>query len=512
MEFFKPNKKQQYTFGGTFLAGILTHGYMLTNKISFHDDICSLFGLGTTWKSGRWGLGIIELLLENTLGIYSMSFWEGLLCLFFIAATAVLVVDILDIEDEKFCFLIGAIMTAFPSVMAILMFMFTSGSYFFALFLIVFAIWVAEKYKYGFILSVPCISFSLGIYQAFFGVGITILILLFIGECASNEFNIKKFLLKVTKYVVTESVGLAFYLVIVKVSIRLVGVNITSYSGIDSMMSLSLGKRIKRVLLCYTDLVEMLLHDSNGLAGNVLMQVVLLVMGIVLLGCMYLLIKCVKSVTAKTILVMLVLSLPIGINIIFPMTSEKTVVHALMRYSLVFLWITVLYLVILIQKEYQRVAGMLQKIAISVTIVSIIFYGYYSNIAYMKVHFLQEQTTSYYTTLITQIKSCEGYRDELPIAYVGMGKIEDATLAENSQYKTSIELYKWDLKEWINDFAYVEYMSNHCGFSPKILSVDEIKEWREIDEMPIYPDDGAIKVVDGNVIVKFAEREVENTN
>lgn len=41
----------------TFLWGILAHGYMLFNKISYHDDIAMFFGasgIKSLTNQGRW--------------------------------------------------------------------------------------------------------------------------------------------------------------------------------------------------------------------------------------------------------------------------------------------------------------------------------------------------------------------------------------------------------------------------------------------------------------------------
>lgn len=71
------NKKYRWTIIAVFLTGIFAHGYMFTNKISFHDDIGCLFSVGATYSSGRWGLGIIEKILSFSIGKYSLSLWGG---------------------------------------------------------------------------------------------------------------------------------------------------------------------------------------------------------------------------------------------------------------------------------------------------------------------------------------------------------------------------------------------------------------------------------------------------
>lgn len=56
----------------TFLWGILAHGYMLFNKISYHDDIAMFFGasgIKSLTNQGRWMWGIIICFLKKNICI-----------------------------------------------------------------------------------------------------------------------------------------------------------------------------------------------------------------------------------------------------------------------------------------------------------------------------------------------------------------------------------------------------------------------------------------------------------
>ena len=46
-------------FISALLFGFLAHNYMFTNKLPNYDDIRTLNGFGTTFKSGRWFLWIL---------------------------------------------------------------------------------------------------------------------------------------------------------------------------------------------------------------------------------------------------------------------------------------------------------------------------------------------------------------------------------------------------------------------------------------------------------------------
>ncbi len=163
--FYNLDRKYKYTAMAVLISGICAHGFMFTNKISFHDDIFSLFGCGATIEAGRWALEIIVQVLRYTVGKYSMPVWTGVLTLLFIWASACIIIDLLQINNVNHCVLIGSLMTVFPAVTLTYLYMFTAGCYFGALFLSVLAVWLLEKYRniWGTIVAIFCIAFSLGI-------------------------------------------------------------------------------------------------------------------------------------------------------------------------------------------------------------------------------------------------------------------------------------------------------------------------------------------------------------
>ena len=55
-----------------FVCGFMAHGYFFTNKISYHDDSCYYFGVGMTFGSGRWALGLIQKVM-NKVGFLNYS-------------------------------------------------------------------------------------------------------------------------------------------------------------------------------------------------------------------------------------------------------------------------------------------------------------------------------------------------------------------------------------------------------------------------------------------------------
>ena len=73
------------------------------------------------------------------------------------------------------------------------------------------------------------------------------------------------------------------------------------------------------------------------------------------------------------------------------------------------------------------------------------------------------------------------------------------------------EVYRGDvrgvmhLKRYINMYSRDSFMAYYCGFSPVKYSgsLEELEKQKEIKNMPYYPDDGAIAIVNDVLIVKI---------
>lgn len=133
-------------FFSALIIGIVTHMYMLTNKIPNPDDTRHMFGMGVTIAGGRFGLAFLEhkwLGLDvSILATYSMPWLNGLLAISLIGAAVALIVQIFQIHRPAICVLVSFIMVVYPTVTGTLHYMFTAPSYFLSLFCSVFAVYL----------------------------------------------------------------------------------------------------------------------------------------------------------------------------------------------------------------------------------------------------------------------------------------------------------------------------------------------------------------------------------
>lgn len=107
-------------------------------------------------------------------------------------------------------------------------------------------------------------------------------------------------------------------------------------------------------------------------------------------------------------------------------TDENFHVHTLMVCSLVYVYVLPICILERTDGSIGGAAIRIGKYILTMVLsVLMMIYVYYDNAAYLKMNFVQEQAIVYFTTLFTQIKSVDGYKDEYPVVLLGNGEIED---------------------------------------------------------------------------------------
>ena len=103
----------------------------------------------------------------------------------------------------------------------------------------------------------------------------------------------------------------------------------------------------------------------------------------------------------------------------------------------------------------------------------------------------------------------EDYSQDKAVIVVGT-QISDSTGSMGSLIgDTFIVGGKADTNLGYNSLLYL--MSDYLGFSPYYGTYEEIQSWMQreaVKEMPAYPADGSIQVIDDTIIVKLSDYEM----
>lgn len=501
--------RYRITFCGTMLFGLLAQGLGLFNEFSWHDDI-GLFGVGATTTSGRWMLEICAQAVGRLFGEwqFSLPLFNGTIGLFFIALTACLIVAVLDIRSQGMCLFTGGLLAVFPVVTATFAFVYTLPYYAFSVALGAFGAWCLCKMKkplLGGILGVICIGCSLGIYQAYLPLTLCILLFYLIG-CAVKEDTVSAAaLIKRSFLFGLEAIAaLLFYLGMNKLMLKLQHLQLSSYLSLDTMGKSSPAGYLKRAAQAYR---EFLLPDRDSLGYMFPGSLRVLYFATLFLGgllALRLIVRTYRKDRVKGLwAVLLFLLVPLAANFIIVMAG-KEIVGGLMVYAQAMPFVLFAWMLEGLSLPAEKLARCLKTAGLAVLLFVNVMYCRYDNKCYLKTTLRQQQAISYFTTLITRIKSTEGYRDELPVSFLNTGEIQDESLQEIEALRnTQLTGYGGGATAYVNDYNWLVFMNFWCGYWPTVVDGDDIVSLPEVEEMPSYPDDGSIKVIDERVVVKF---------
>ena len=313
-------------------------------------------------------------------------------------------------------------------------------------------------------------------------------------------------------YLITANIlSVIVYFVLNKFFLWYKGLTLSNYRDINQMGKESITTYIQRAVIAYRRF-----FSTSGINAYTSMFPfrVRHIYAVVLLLCLCLLIyKIVKIYKQNKFRALLlgvcILIFPLAMNFIFVMCAEEYV-HNLMLYGQTAIYLLLAFLLDKTEFSLEKLTQAVYFVGIFIFLFTSFSYSRYANMNYLKIEFNQKRAISYFTTLVTQIKNCDGYTDEMPVVYINPREIHDKTLKELSGF-TSFYVIPYKLTtNIINSNSLFAFINNWCGFSPEYAEEEDFKDLPEVQEMPYYPDDGSIKIINDTIVVKFGPVEEEN--
>lgn len=496
--------QQKYAFISAVIAGVFSHGYAMGNNYIYHDATI-LNGLGTTFGLGRWALGYAGLVNDMILGNYNLPFFNVAVSILLIAVSAMVTVDVLKVSGKFLSVFIGAAFSVYPVVTSTFAYNFSAVFYFIALLLAVLCVKKVSDGKL--VCGVILLVLSAGIYQAYLSVAVTLALTLIMIELIDSDTEVKNIINNGIKFIITFIVSLVLYLIINKISFAIMKPPATGYQGADDMGALSIAKIPGRIIQTY---LHFFYIKWNGINKAVFMWVLIMVFLVVAFICIVTGMVQTGLKTAKVALfVVSVAVMPIAVNLVYLMsTNDNYSVHTLMRFATVFVLITPAVLMEKIMPDMWFKGGMLGCLASVILTAIIVCYIYSNNIAYLKMNLVQEEMNSFFTVMQSRIVETEGFKDDMPVCFIGEFNIVDNNLYDiNEMYNNTVILgYEYNARDLINRESWKRYMAYHTGFAPNIIDAPgDTLSSEELASMNAYPSADSIRIIDGIVTVKLAE-------
>ncbi len=496
-------------FFSCLITGYLVHLYAFTNIIPNCDGLSRVFDTQQMTISGRWFLHYASALNNFT----QMPAVIGLLSLLFLGIAAAFVTDLLAIRSRVLSGLMGATMAAFPCMGYTFLYMFTASAYCLAILLAVLSVWLARRGWGGWAAGVVLLALSMGTYQAYVTMAIALSLLLVLKETLTSGTTFRGTLILGLRLAAYLAAGALLYYGILLVFLRVKDLELLSYLGMDAASSGYPFSSLPRlVMTAYKQVLAFFfLPGTSDAFATPLLVLLDLLAGAVGLVCFVLCLKRAGLYRERWrpagALAMLAL-LPLGINFM-QILSPYSVPTPLMKYA----FVTVYLAVFLLADFTDRLPASqrLQPFALPFTAlwsaVLLLFCLNTNNLLYTASAQAHRATESYATRLMARIESCPGYEAGMEILIVGAvssqslqadipsyRQVEHYSLSTDSVIPLNKHIYYY-LADWLN--IPVE--------EPEEELMLQVAGTQEFAQMPLYPSDGSVQVLDGRVVVKVQE-------
>lgn len=317
-------------------------------------------------------------------------------------------------------------------------------------------------------------------------------------KCAWENEDWKIVINKALKLLIFTIAFMFMYLAINKLVIMFFNIELLDYRGISSMGKDSVENYLTKIINAYKFFINPTKYGlglSNILLPGII-KYIYIFSQIIICTCVIKKIIFNKNIINNIFIILALILMPLSLNLIFIMCRVNEYMYAFMMFGA--LMYIPLFIYILENTQFKN--ENILKIGLVVSFVAIFVYAKYDNAAYIKADFEKTRTINYFNNMISQIKGVEGYKDELPVCYLNEYQKEDKTFTNIDGFNNIVIDGTGNL---INNYCWRVFVDRYCGWNPKVIEEVEYKNINKTKDMPHYPDDGSIKVIDGVVVVKY---------
>ncbi|TFE03995.1 glucosyltransferase domain-containing protein [Jeotgalibacillus salarius] len=510
LKWMKSNFKKEWkiSFLAAAIIGFLTHMYVMTNTLPNHDGLINVYNTQEKFVSGRFFLSP----LAGISSYFELPWLIGALSILYLALTAVFVTMLFDLKKTTSIIIAAGMVATFPTVGATFSYMFTADGYMLANLLTVISLVVAKKWRFGFIPGAIIFFVSVGTYQANLTMLLVFAGVYLIKELLRKDSTVKEFFVYLMRFSGVAALGMGLYFALFKIYQTFFAGQITNYQGLNEVGA---GGESLRVTLgkIKDSGMEFFFH---GLVTDSFPRLFsLLNVGFFILLAAGLILAVVHNKTytqpIKIALLAGSLSALPFLTYLLYFVSPGVTYHMLMVMA-----ISAIYMLPVIIYDQMNFAGRTPLMAkayswVAVLLVSVIIYNFavISNIAYFNMNLRYEKSFATMNRILDRMEQTENYDELQQIGIIGAPDI-----------RSNIGIKVWNSipemtgamgDSFLAHPAHMEYMLNtYFGEDFYLIgdyTLDEFKERPEVEEMPVWPEEGSIQLIDNTLILKFSEYE-----
>lgn len=503
MDFFKLKKTEKTAFISAIICGLFAYGFTLTHHFLTLDSMWNQYSDQNMIELGRQFLMFACRISSD----YDLPWLNGVLAILYLSVNSALLVRLFNVEKQITAFLIACFTVCFPTVTSTFAYTYTIDGYMLAELLATVAVLLCVKYKWGFVPSFFVLGLSIGIYQAYFSYALVLFLIYFLLLIVAEDTSVKDIINKAIKVIVSVACSYVFYVLTLKIMLKLEGVTLTGYQGTTAVTSFNfgvIGEGLKTAFWSFVNFARW----ENVLTTTKSMKIAFIgLMLVAVASFIYLFIKNKKYKEWYNFLfvAIIVAVMPIAATIVM-VISPNTYMHLLIRMP----WaVIIIFLCLLLEKcadtakpfEYVKAVGVI------FATVMIFEFAVVANIAAFNMNERYEKSYAICLRIADRLEQTEGYRTGMPVAILG-GYPNETNYPKTDITKDDLSGYFGvDGDYCVNATGkYSEFMKHFMGITivpatneeeQAIVSSDEFKN------MDNYPSKDSIKCINGVWVVRI---------
>ena len=487
-------------FISAILAGLIAHFYKLTNWLPNWDSLVFRYDPQNMLCMGRWFLPVASA----PSSFYDLPWLAGLMAIVLHALGTVCICRMFEVRKSVTAALIGAAVVTFPVVASVLTYNYVADAYALSFLLATVAAMLITQEKPKYTLAAVCIALSVGIYQAYITVTITLLLCHLILSLLYKDVEIKTFFLTALKFLLTGIAAMALYALALVALLKITGTALLEYQGMDQAASFA-GLDIWASLYTIKEaFVGYFFGTSAGFSVFNCINVIVFVATVALyltdainrkLGIVKFLLVCA-----------LVVLLPIGACILSFMNSTIDY-HNLMKMGF---FVFYLFFILHYERSWTKFGAVKLWTILAVVCALVFNQIVIANVAYHELNMSYEKSYGVLIRVadrIEQTQEAENCDRILVLGALPGSEAYSVNLSPDMTGATNGYILRAD-DEIVGQSVFCSALNDYCGKNYRFVSGEEkVQVLQKVDaeSMKSWPDKDFICVVDNVIVIKLGD-------
>ena len=536
-EIYKNKLKQEWklAFWSAFIIGFLTHAYKFTNLLPNHDSLYNFYSSQNMVASGRWFLSIACSLSSW----FDLPWLIGMLSLVLMGIAAAMVAEVFGMKNPCLIVLSSALQVTFPAIAATMAYEFTADGYMLAMVLAAFSVCLTRmedirlaNWK-NLALSSICICLACGIYQAYVSFAFVLAVCYFMAELLENRRTDKELWQWIGAQTVIYIAALAGYYLIWNLSMKIQGIQASSYLGIDQVGVMGAGQMVQAVLNVVKQFVRFFLEWNILEYGMTVYSALNMgFLAVFVLGLLYAVLKsgCIRRPLHLILMMLCIGALPFGCYV-WMLASPGVTYRTIMLQSMVLLYV----FAAVVAERWLTVKSLKLADVVAVLLAAIVFNNALAaNMSYAFLEKAYEKTYADAVELTTRVHLL----DDGTVRYVALcGNLDPWEQEDFFAHDKLRQLGGWKHIDKTNltveflslytdlDLSYYRITGEEYPLVENEPNIPAPYDWEfrypvlsaaaslemagtpEVQEMPVWPARDSVQRIGDTIVVKLSETE-----